>query len=160
MRETSVAGDQLRLAVEPVVLAGGSRVGYIAWADTIRPLRDLLDTVRFALLIGGSLAAGLALVVGLFVARRALRPVAEVTDTARAISLSGDFGARVDVGRARDEVGDLALAFNEMLAALEENHQALQRFLGDASHQLTIIERRPPIDRVDLLDLVVRSMRA
>ncbi len=164
VRETSVAGDQLRLAVEPVVLAGGSRVGYIAWADTTRPLRDLLDTVRFALLIGGSLAAGLALVVGLFVARRALRPVAEVTDTARAISLSGDFGARVDVGRARDEVGDLALAFNEMLAALEGNHQALQRFLGDASHQLrtplTVIRanldllRRPDLPEAERTEIL------
>jgi signal transduction histidine kinase len=33
-------------------------------------------------------------------------------------------------------VGELAVAFNEMLEALEQNHQALQRFLGDASHQL------------------------
>ncbi len=59
-----------------------------------------------------------------------------MTETARAISLSGDVAARVDAGRAGDEVAELADAFNEMLAALEQNHQALQRFLGDASHQL------------------------
>jgi signal transduction histidine kinase len=59
-----------------------------------------------------------------------------VTETARAISLSGDFAARVEAGGAGDEVGELAVAFNEMLRALEQNHQALQRFLGDASHQL------------------------
>ena len=69
-------------------------------------------------------------------AGRALAPVAEVTGTARAISLSGDFGARVEEAQRRDEVGELAIAFNEMLTSLEENHQALQRFLGDASHQL------------------------
>ena len=153
VRETSVGADQLRLAVEPVIVAGGRQVGYVAWADTTRPLRELLDTVRVALLLGGSLAAGLALVAGLFVARRALQPVADVTDTARAISLSGDFGARVDAGRASDEVGDLALAFNEMLAALEENHQALQRFLGDVSHQL-----RTPLTVIRAnLDLLQRS---
>ncbi|MFP5342568.1 MAG: ATP-binding protein [Candidatus Limnocylindria bacterium] len=95
----------------------------------------------------------MALVGGLFLSRRALRPVAEVTDTARAIALSGDFGGRVDAGTARDEVGDLALAFNEMLAALEENHQALQRFLGDASHQL-----RTPLTVIRAnLDLLQRS---
>ena len=43
-----------------------------------------------------------------FLARRALAPVADVTDTARAISLSGDFGARVEAGRPGDEVGELA----------------------------------------------------
>ncbi|MGK2850329.1 MAG: sensor histidine kinase [Candidatus Limnocylindrales bacterium] len=136
VRELSVDGDQLRLAVEPVVLADGEVVGYIAWADTTQPLLGLLSNVRLALLIGGSLVASLALAGGLLLSRRALRPVAELTDTARAIALSGDFGGRVDAGPTRDEVGDLALAFNEMLGALEENHQALQRFLGDASHQL------------------------
>jgi len=89
------------------------------------------------LVLGGLLLTALAFGVGWLVARRALAPVADVTDTARAISLSGDFGARVEaVGVGGDEVSELAVAFNEMLAALEENHQALQRFLGDASHEL------------------------
>lgn len=164
VRDVAVGADQLRVAVEPVIVAGGRQVGYVAWADTTRPLRQLLDTVRIALLLGGTLVAGLAFMAGLFVAKRALQPVAEVTDTARAISLSGDFGARVDAGRAHDEVGDLALAFNEMLGALEENHQALQRFLGDASHQLrtplTVIRANldllqrpdvPPDERAEIL---------
>ena len=114
----------------------GRQLGYVAWADSTRPLRDPLTTVSVALVSGGAVVVGLALVVGLFLARRALTPVADVTETARAISLSGDFAARVEAGAPGDEVGELAVAFNEMLAALEQNHQALQRFLGDASHQL------------------------
>lgn len=136
VREVVAAGDVLRLTVEPVVVQGGRQVGYVAWADSTRPLRDLLATVSGALLTGGGLVIGLALVGGLVLARRALAPVADVTVTARAISLSGDFAARVEGDRRGDEVGELAVAFNEMLAALEENHQALQRFLGDVSHQL------------------------
>ena len=136
VRDARVDGEELRLSVEPILLADGRLVGYVAWADTTRPLRDLLATVGAALLGGGVVVVALALIAGLILAGRALKPVAEVTDTARAISLSGDFGARVDGGRPGDEIGELALAFNEMLAALEGNHQALQRFLGDASHQL------------------------
>ena len=136
IRELAAPGDVLRLTVEPVNLADGRRVGYVAWADSTRSLRDLLTTVRAALVIGGVVVIGLALVGGLFLARRALGPVSDLTETARAISLSGDFAARVESGSPGDEVGELALAFNEMLAALEQNHQALQRFLGDASHQL------------------------
>ena len=86
--------------------------------------------------VGAWSSPGAALVIGLVLARRALAPVAHVTETARAISLSGDFAARVDTGARRDEVGELAVAFNEMLAALEQNHLTLRRFLGDASHQL------------------------
>ena len=136
IHEVSGDGDVLRLTVEPVSGAGGSIAGYVAWADSTRPLRDVLGSVLVALLVGGAVLALFALVLGLLLARRALAPVAEVTDTARAISLSGDFAARVEVGPTGDEVGDLAVAFNEMLAALEDSHHTLQRFLGDASHQL------------------------
>ncbi len=136
IRELVLANDVVRLTVEPVNLPDGIRVGYIAWADSTRSLQDLLTTVSAALIIGGALVIGLALAGGLILARRALAPVSDVTETARAISLSGDFAARVEMGRAGDEVSELAVAFNEMLEALEHNHQTLQRFLGDASHQL------------------------
>jgi signal transduction histidine kinase len=152
VRELASGDDIVRLTVEPVVLVSGQAGGYVAWADSTRPLRDLLATVSGALLVGGLLVTGLALMGGLVLARRALAPVADVTDTARAISLSGDFAARVEAGPAGDEVGELAVAFNEMLAALEQNHQALQRFLGDASHQL-----RTPLTTIRAsLDLLQR----
>ena len=136
VHEISSGGDTLRLTLEPIDTPNGTLVGYVAWAESTRSLRDLLQTVEFALVIGGILVAGLAFGAGWRLARRALAPVADVTETARAISLSGDFAARVEAGPPGDEIGELAVAFNEMLAALEENHLALQRFLGDASHQL------------------------
>jgi two-component system OmpR family sensor kinase len=152
VRELAASGDVLRLTVEPVLAPGGQRVGYVAWADSTRPLRDLLATVSSALLVGGALVIGLALAGGLVLARRALAPVADVTETARAISLSGDFAARVEGAQRGDEVGELAAAFNEMLEALEQNHHTLQRFLGDASHQL-----RTPLTTVRAnLDLLQR----
>jgi signal transduction histidine kinase len=129
-------GDRRRLTVQAIVLATGQPVGYVVWADSTRPLDDVLRTVGAALLGGALLVIGLAMIGGLVLARRALAPVTDVTDTARAISLSGDFAARVQGGQRGDEVGELAIAFNEMLEALEHNHAALQRFLGDASHQL------------------------
>lgn len=146
-------GDTRRFTVQAIVLPSGQRVGYVVWGDSTRPLDDLLRTVGTALVLGGLLVAGLALAGGLVLARRALAPVADVTDTARAISLSGDFAARVEAGRAGDEVGELAVAFNEMLTALEQNHYALQRFLGDASHEL-----RTPLTTIRAnLDLARRS---
>ena len=152
-RDVRLADDVLRMTVEPVVAADGRQIGYVAWADSTRPLQDVLTAVATSLVVGGLVIVLLALAGGLVLARRALAPVAEVTDTARAIALSGDFAARVEAGRPGDEVGDLAVAFNEMLAALEQNHQALQRFLGDASHQL-----RTPLTTIRAnLDLARRS---
>ena len=136
VHDISVEGDAKRLTIEPIDAANGRLLGYVAWAESTGPLRDLLRTVSIALVVGGLLVAALAFAAGWRLARRALAPVVEVTDTARAISLSGDFAARVEAGPPGDEIGELAVAFNEMLVALEANHQALQRFLGDASHQL------------------------
>ena len=130
-------GESFRLVVEPIAGTGQGVAGYVVWAASTRDADDLLRTVAVVLVLGGLLLTALAFGVGWLLARRALAPVADVTDTARAISLSGDFGARVEaLGGGGDEVSELAVAFNEMLAALEENHQALQRFLGDASHEL------------------------
>ena len=145
-------GSPYRLTVQPVVGRDGRSVGYIAWAASIKDLGSLLDRVLVALVIGGLVIVGIAFAAGSILARGALTPVADVTDTARAIALSGDFTARVEGDQSRDEVGDLAVAFNEMLAALEQNHQALQRFLGDASHQL-----RSPLTTIRAsLDLALR----
>ncbi len=153
VREVASTDGALRQTVEAVKSVDGLQVGYIVWADSTSPMQDLLTTVRAALVIGAALLIALALIVGLYLARRALAPVTDVTDTARAISLSGDFAARVDAGRSGDEVGDLAVAFNEMLTALEQNHQTLQRFLGDASHQL-----RTPLTTIRAnLDLAQRT---
>lgn len=148
----TAGGDPRRFTIQAIALPSGQPLGYVIWADSTRPLDDLLRTVGTALILGGLLAAGLALMGGLVLARRALAPVADVTETARAISLSGDFSARVEGGLHGDEVGELAVAFNEMLGALEQNHQTLQRFLGDASHQL-----RTPVTTIRAnLDLAQR----
>ncbi len=125
-----------RLTVHPITDTEGVTLGYVAWGDSTRPTRDLLAAVTTAMLAGGLAVVIIAAVVGLALARRALAPISEVTETARAITLSGDLGARVEVGQARDEVADLEVAFNEMLAALQHSHDTLRQFLADVSHQL------------------------
>ena len=151
VRAVRLEGQPYHIAVEPI-LSGTAVVGYVAWANPTAGLDDLLRTVGGALFLGGLALVLVALIVGWILVGRALAPMVEVTDTARAISLSGDFAARVPTQPRPDEVGELAVAFNEMLAALEESHQALQRFLGDASHQL-----RTPLTSIRAnLDLALR----
>lgn len=135
IQERELDGDVVRLHVESIPAPGGS-AGFVVWSSSTAGTRTMLATVATALTAGGLIVVAIALAVGLFLARRALAPIADMTETARAISLSGDFAARVEAGGQRDELGELALAFNEMLTALEQNHQALQTFLADASHQL------------------------
>jgi len=116
---------------------------------SVRHFRLLL----FLLGVGG--ASG-TFVVGWLIARHALLPVAELTRTARQIAMARVPTRRVPIRRARDELGQLATTFNEMLASLEAAQAAQQRFVSDASHEirapLTVIQANlEMLERADRL---------
>ena len=90
--------------------------------------------------IGGTL---LAFAGGLFVARRAMRPISGLTRAAREVARTRDPDVTLPKPRANDEVSDLAHTLEDMLrqlsAARGEIEAALQRqrdFVADASHEL------------------------
>lgn len=84
-------------------------------------------TVGFVMLVLGSLLASR-------LADRILRPVAEVTATARSISES-DLTQRIDV-RGHDEISGLAATFDDMLGRLEAAFSTQRRFIDEAGHEL------------------------
>ncbi|HEX7255369.1 MAG TPA: ATP-binding protein [Gaiellaceae bacterium] len=67
-------------------------------------------------------------------ADRVIKPVSELTTTARSISET-DLSARIPE-RGRDEVAQLAATFNRMLDRLERAFDSQRRFLDDAGHEL------------------------
>jgi signal transduction histidine kinase len=81
------------------------------------------------LILLGSLA-------GWFLAGRSLQPVRRITRTAEKIESSGQLDRRVFYHGPRDELGELAVAFNNMLGRLEASFNAQRRFVADASHEL------------------------
>ncbi len=96
--------------------------------------------VRWALL----LAVVLALVVVQLLARGMTAPLREMAAAASAMA-RGDHGVRVAV-RTRDEVGQLAVAFNAMAADLGEVDAQRRRLVADVSHEL-----RTPITALQAL---------
>lgn len=87
------------------------------------------------LLVAGPAALVAAGVGGWGLARKALGPVASLTEQAAGIGLDRLDG-RVEVPRSRDEIGQLARTFNAMLERLERDVQDKHRFVADASHEL------------------------
>src|SRR5207344_486614 len=93
------------------------------------------------LLVTAGVLVALAL-LGLWVVRLGLRPLAEIEQTAGAIA-AGDLSRRVERADERTEVGRLGLALNAMLSQIEAAFRAreaserkLRRFVADASHEL------------------------
>jgi len=99
--------------------------------------------VRLLLALGVLAGGALALLAGLFVARRAMRPIAELTRVASEIERTRDPSLEVPHPEAEDEVAELARTLEGMLRALDESRtqteEMLERqrqFIADISHEL------------------------
>jgi two-component system, OmpR family, sensor histidine kinase MprB len=82
--------------------------------------------------IGG---AGVAGILGLLVANRALAPLRRLTLTTERIVDTGDLSKRTGL-RGRDEISRLSARLDELLASLESSLAAQRQLVADASHEL------------------------
>jgi len=81
----------------------------------------------------------LALLGGHLITKRSFEPVSRIIQTAHEIEKEKDFTRRTKLQlktKSKDEVYELANAFDNMLNRLEESFEAEKRFSNDASHEL------------------------
>lgn len=108
----------------------------------------------------------LALGAGWIIAGRLLRPVRQLTDTARAIS-DTDLTRRIPV-EGHDEIAELTATFNDMLDRLSAAFATQRAFVDDAGHELrtpiTIVRGHlelmgdEPEDRAETVALVIDEL--
>ena len=118
-----------------VVTADGATVTVSAAAVQ----EALRDQARDAILRTGGLAFGFVVLAGsaasYLVAGRVLSPVSELTVIARRLS-TATLAQRISYSGPRDELADLAGAFDEMVRRLDAAFAGQQRFAANASHEL------------------------
>ncbi len=85
--------------------------------------------------IGLGLAAVLSLVSGRILAKRSLRPVQALTETADRIGAK-NLSDRIPITGTGDELDHLASTLNNMLDRIEHHVRQVQQFTADASHEL------------------------
>jgi signal transduction histidine kinase len=94
----------------------------------------LSSSINRYLVWGGLLAVVVAALVTFFLSRRILSPVESLARAAQGLS-RGDFSQRVNV-RSKDELGELANAFNSMAEDLERTEQLRRNLAADVAHEL------------------------
>jgi heavy metal sensor kinase len=94
-------------------------------------LRTLLRV--FLLSIPGALV--LSITGGYFVAGRALAPVSAMAAKSREITAEA-LSERLPVDNPNDELGRMAMVFNETLGRLQASFERLRNFTGNVSHEL------------------------
>lgn len=125
-------GLQRRALVRIFVLPGGFRllVG-----------RDLEDRETIARIFGWALVTSLFWITiigmfgGLFVARRVLRRVDAMNESAQTI-MEGNLATRLPVGRSNDELDRLATNLNSMLERIQELMAGLREVSDNIAHDL------------------------
>jgi len=101
----------------------------------VGPARRNLRNLEVALFGASVMILGAAAVGGRRVCRRALMPVRRMAGAVQGIT-AADLGARLTVPSPNDELRELAVNFNGLLARLEESFERQRRFTAEASHQL------------------------
>lgn len=94
-----------------------------------------LDALRVPILTLIPLLLAMAVTGGWLLARRALAPVAAMAEQARLMG-ADRLDRRLEVANPGDELGMLALTFNELLARLESAFVRMKQFMADASHEV------------------------
>lgn len=115
-----------------VPIAGANAQFYEVFS--LAELESTLRILRWSLLGGALLVSAAAALMGLWVARRVLSPVHDVSEAAASIA-GGDLSTRLDAPADRD-LAVLATSFNTMVDALEARIERDARFSSDVSHEL------------------------
>jgi signal transduction histidine kinase len=132
-----------RVVSRPLLNTFGQTLAYLQYAKPVAHLRHTLARIKLFLIVGVLGGAVLALLAGLALARRAISPIARLTEAAKTIARTRDPNVQLPKPIADDEVADLSRTLEDMLAALgqarTETETALdrqRRFVADASHEL------------------------
>ncbi len=120
----AAAGDpEARLSL-PLPRKAGIDATLIA-STSLRPELELEQKILWIGVLVGSSGILIGVLMGWWTTERITRPVEKLAEGARAVA-SGDWSAHVDVS-SRDELGELASAFNRMtMQLIEQRDRAIQ----------------------------------
>ncbi len=104
-------------------------------ADPQRKYQGVLTAFTSVVLLSAPFILAVATACGVWLGRRALAPVARITDDAREIS-ENNLSSRLAVPASNDELQQLSETLNQMLDRIEQSFTRTKQFTADASHEL------------------------
>jgi signal transduction histidine kinase len=136
IEEGTSASQIVEIGDELSVVVGWDipRIGAYFEAFGLAEANSTLASVRLALLLAAGITTGLGILLGVFAARRAVRPVGTAAQAASAIA-----GGRLDTRLETTDDPDLRIlteSFNDMAQALQTRVERDARFASDVSHEL------------------------
>jgi len=120
------------------ITVNSTQVGNVLVIGNPPPLGNLeqqyLNRTNLALLYSALGALAVALILGVILARALTHPIRNLTTAIRAIA-KGNLKQNVEV-KSHDELGELAIAFNQMSTDLDRLIQSRRQMTADIAHDL------------------------
>lgn len=146
-----INGRDMRVLTRPLTAQGKlyANVQVVALLDTVNEAREKLLLVMLSSAFVGVLGS---IILGMWLSRKALRPIEGITEAASKIAQTDDLSTRLEWDGPMDELGRLTSVFNGMMGRLQDLFSVQQRFVADVSHEL-----RTPLTAIrGNLDLIKR----
>ena len=138
----TTADGSTSLVVLNVIRNGAKAIALAQLSIATDDIDRTLGLDRQVAIIGSLSVLLLALLLSPLIIGRALRPLKQMSATAGKLA-AGDYKQRVTVPRASDEIGALAVAFNQMAEGIDhafevrrQSEEQMRHFVADASHEL------------------------
>ena len=120
--------------VHPVERADGEAVGYVLVVSTAETWSNLMDTTVRSVMVAALWIFLAALIALYFITERTVAPLRDMSRAVKRMAV-GQYDVRVRV-QGRDEVAELAVAFNQMAESLENLERMRNSFVANVSHDL------------------------
>jgi len=129
------ARPRLRIITIPIVEENKKVTSIVQVGTSLEDFDETMKKLLIIMIISIPTSLSVTIVIGYFMAKKALKPVDQIRKTAIKIS-SSNLDERIDIGKRRDELSRLAETFNDMITRLKDAFQRINQFSIDVSHEL------------------------
>jgi len=123
IRYSATLGYDMLYTAVPVT-SGGQTAGFVRIAYPLQYIQAEISKLQNTIWLVTLVAAGVSMLLALWIASRTTRPLRELTQIAHRMAV-GDLNGH-NMGQRRDEVGELSQALNQMSSQLQDRISALQ----------------------------------
>ncbi|GAB4132321.1 MAG: hypothetical protein Fur0046_02000 [Cyanobacteria bacterium J069] len=129
-------GDRYVVLCGNPLTVSGNPLGQVYFLKDITDDQQRLNAgIRSLILVSAGVMAIMIVAIAKRI-RRALQPLAQMSQIAGAVSADDLSGAKLELHQAPDEILGLAQAFNDMLVRLSGSWEQQRQFVGNVSHEL------------------------
>ena len=127
--------ERPRYLVALPIQSGATLQGLVLVSCEASEISSMWQDISSLFLITATAVILIAAIISSVTSMRQSKPIKEIAAAARQFG-HGELSVRVDVGHRRDEVGELAEAFNAMADSLSKSEQRRSEFIANVSHEL------------------------